>query len=78
LEHYIKKADFSFKINNLPCSSLLEHCGTSGTKPNLLTCVNKLVCIIIINALNYHEMIRAENSGKEKTRRSGFDLSGFD
>jgi hypothetical protein len=74
LEHYIKKANFSFKINDLPCSSRTEHCGTSGTKPNLLTCVNKLVCIII--TLNYHEMIRVENLGKEKTRRSGFDLSG--
>jgi len=40
----------------LPCSSRTEHCGTSGTKPNLLTCVNKLVCIIII-VRNYHEMI---------------------
>lgn len=57
-----------------PCSIRMEHYGTSGTEPNLLTRANKFACvinIIIIFFGNYHQKIVIKKEATKKPRLLG-------
>lgn len=56
-----------------PCSIRMEHYGTSGTEPNLLTRANKFACVIniIIFFGNYHQKIVIKKEATKKPRLLG-------